>query len=259
MKIGVVGLGVVGQAVYDGLGQLGHIMSYYDIADHSTSINSVIHTDILFVCVPTPTDGNGNCDIKNVFGVVRLLNANEYSGIVAIKSTVIPGTTQHLIDQYPELKICFVPEFLRERSALSDFVSLHDVLIVGTQNTEIYQQVINAHQTIPDTTCMIGPTEAEIAKYFNNVFNALRVTFANDMFDLCNALGADYQQVFGAVSYRKTVGRDYLRCSDSLRGFGGACLPKDTQALATLFSKLNLGHVELISAILKDNQHHTKE
>lgn len=259
MKIGVVGLGVVGRAVYDGLGQLGHVMSYYDIADHSTSIDSVMHTDILFVCVPTPTDGNGNCDIKNVFSVVRLLNANEYSGIIAIKSTVIPGTTQHLIDQYPELKICFVPEFLRERSALSDFVGLHDVLIVGSNQEEVSQAVIVAHQTIPNSVCVVGPTEAEIAKYFNNVFNALRVTFANDMFELCNALGADYQQVFNAVSCRKTIGRDYLRCSDTMRGFGGACLPKDTQALASLFNKLNLGHIELISAILKDNNHHTKE
>lgn len=259
MKIGVVGLGVVGRAVYDGLGQLGHVMSYYDIADQSTNINSVIHTDIIFVCVPTPTDGNGNCDIKNVFSVVRLLNASEYTGIVAIKSTVIPGTTQHLIDQYSELKICFVPEFLRERSALSDFVGLHDVLIVGTHDTAIYQQVVDAHQTIPDAACIVGPTEAEIAKYFNNVFNALRVTFANDMFELCNALGADYQQVFNAVSHRKTIGRDYLRCSNTMRGFGGTCLPKDTQALATLFSKLNLGHVELLAAIINDNKHHTKE
>lgn len=259
MKIGVIGLGVVGRAIYDGLGQLGHEMSHYDIADQSTSIDSVRHTDIVFVCVPTPTDGNGNCDVTNVYRVVRLLNASEYTGIIAIKSTVIPGTTQHLIDQYPDLKICFVPEFLRERSALSDFVGLHDVLIVGTSSAEIHQQIVTAHQTIPDTACMIGPTEAEIAKYFNNVFNALRVTFANDMFELCNALGANYQQVFGAVSHRKTVGRDYLRCSDSLRGFSGTCLPKDTQALATLFSKLNLGHIELIGAILKDNQHHIKE
>ena len=106
---------------------------------------------------------------------------------------------------------------------------------------------------------MIGPTEAEIAKYFNNVFNALRVTFANDMFELCKTLGADYQQVFSAITHRKTVGRDYLRCSESLRGFGGACLPKDTQALATLFSKLKLTHVELFNAIINDNKNHTKD
>ena len=258
MNIGIIGLGVVGRATYDGLGQLGHTLSHYDIADKATSIDSVKHTDIVFVCVPTPTDGNGNCDLKSVYQTVRLLNAKEYSGIIAIKSTVLPGTTQHLIDQYPDLKICFVPEFLRERSALSDFVGLHDVLIVGSEQEEISQAIIAAHQTIPDSVCVTGPTEAEIAKYFNNVFNALRVTFANDMFELCNALGADYQQVFNAVSHRKTIGRDYLRCSNSMRGFGGACLPKDTQALATMFSKLNLGHLELIAAILNDNQHHTK-
>ena len=105
MKLGVVGLGVVGRATYDGLGQLGHTMSYYDIAHTETSIDSVKHTDIVFICVPTPTDGNGNCDVTNVYRVVRLLNANDYRGIIAIKSTVIPGTTQHLIDQHPDLRI----------------------------------------------------------------------------------------------------------------------------------------------------------
>lgn len=259
MKIGVIGLGVVGKAVYNGLGQLGHELAHYDITDKSTSIESVSQTDIVFICVPTPTDVDGNCDVSNVCQTVELLDSIEYSGIVAIKSTVIPGTTDSLINQYQNLKICFVPEFLREKSSLSDFIGLHDVLIVGTTNSAIYEQIVKAHQSIPETTCMVGPTEAEVAKYFNNIYNALRITFANGIFELCQALNADYQQVFNAVSNRKTIGRDYLRCSDNLRGFGGACLPKDTLALATLMKKLNLNQVTIVDSILNDNKNYIKD
>lgn len=258
MKIGVIGLGIVGKAVYDGLGQFGHQMSHYDIVDQTTNIDSVMNTEIVFVCVPTPTNNEGFCDISNVEHTVDLLSKNNYSGIVAIKSTVIPGTTQRAIEQYQNLKICFVPEFLRERSALIDFVELQDVLIIGTQDNEIYQCIVDAHQSIPKSTCMVSPTEAEISKYFSNAFNALRITFANNMFDLCQSLGADYQNVFSAVSKRQVIGKEYLRCSHNFRGFGGSCLPKDTQALATLIKNLKLNHVTVIDSMIKDNQHYIK-
>jgi UDPglucose 6-dehydrogenase len=253
MNIGIIGLGVVGRAVYDGLRQLGHTLTYFDIADTNSSINDVLYAEIVFICVPTPEHTDGSCDISCVQDTVKKLNNLNYKGIVAIKSTVIPGTTNSLIQQYPALTICFVPEFLRERSALTDFIDNHDVLIVGTDNNDCYCKIIESHGSIPKSIIQVSPTEAELSKYFSNVFNSLRVTFANGMFEICNKLGANYQHVFDAVTRRPTIQPDYLRCSEYLRGFSGHCLPKDSIALAILVKELNLD-IELFDAIVNDNR-----
>jgi UDPglucose 6-dehydrogenase len=257
MKIGIIGLGVVGQAVYDGLNQIGHSLAYYDIAFSESKIENILNSEIVFICVPTPCNQDGGCDISNVVESVRKLEELNFKGLVAIKSTVIPGTTQKLIDAYPLLKICFVPEFLRERSALTDFIDNHDVLIVGTNDINCYNLIVKSHKSIPKASKQVSPTEAEISKYFSNVFNSLRVVFANGMFDICKALNADYQNVFDAITQRTTITQDYLRCSEHLRGFSGHCLPKDSSALAVLTKQLNL-NIDLFDAIVNDNKKYTK-
>lgn len=258
MKIGVIGKGNVGGAVYEGFKQLGHTLSYYDKKDPDTSISSVIETDITFVCVPTNSEADGSCNTTMVAQAVGELASASYKGIVAVKSTVIPGTTELLIKQYPSLHICFVPEFLREKSALIDFVDNHDLLIVGTHDRNIYDQLVECHDYLPKNRVCATPTEAEIVKYFSNVYNSLRVTFANGMFEVCEQLGADYQKVFNASILRSTIAPEYLRCSQYLRGFGGHCLPKDSQAFALLVKQLGLDHITLFDAIIEDNKHHLK-
>jgi UDP-glucose 6-dehydrogenase len=119
--------------------------------------------------IAIPSDGN--CDTSIVNDVVNQLNLQKYVGVVAIKSTVIPGTTDILLDKYPDLKICHVPEFLRQKSALGDFFDNHDVLIIGTHNLEIANKVVQAHRFIPKSVSIVKPVEAEITKYFNNVHN----------------------------------------------------------------------------------------
>lgn len=257
MNIGIVGLGVVGTAISDGFQQIGHTTKSYDIKDADSTIENLVDCDIIYVCVPTGSNADGSCNISQVVATVEKLNILEYQGIVAIKSTVIPGTTHNLHNTFPNLKLCFVPEFLRERSALSDFMDLHDVLIVGTYSKTIFDSVVKCHGNIPKKTIMVSLTEAEIAKYFNNVYNAMRITFANGMFEVCKKLDADYQSVFSAVSNRDTIGTDYLRCSEFLRGYQGACLPKDTQAFAVLAKGLGLD-LDLFQAIVGDNQKHIK-
>jgi UDPglucose 6-dehydrogenase len=253
MKIGIIGLGVVGSATHDGLLQIGNSMSYYDIAHKNTSMADVLDTDIVFVCVPTETI-NGQCDVTQIQKVVQQLNQADYVGIIAIKSTVLPGTTDTLINQYPKLKICFVPEFLRAKSALSDFISGHDVLVVGTCDTDIYNTVVSSHKRIPKTSVMISATEAEVTKYFSNLYNALRIVFANGMFEVCQQIGADYQNVLQAATSRNGILPDYLLCSEHYRGFGGHCLPKDTEAFESFVRTLGLTHLSLFSAIINDNR-----
>lgn len=258
MDIGIIGMGVVGSAIAEGFQQIGHNVISFDIKNTNTKLDDLLDCRIIYVCVPTPSADDGSCDIRNVSNVINQLYQINYSGLIAIKSTVTPGTTQKLIDQYASLRLCFVPEFLRERSAVSDFVDYHDVLIVGTTNLDDYNLIVQCHGSIPKKSTMIDPTAAELSKYFSNVFNSLRIVFANGMYEVCKKLEINYQDVFSAVSNKSTVGKDYLKCDKHYRGYSGACLPKDTLAFLQLTKNLGLDHLKLFSAIIEDNQYYTK-
>ena len=107
-KIGIVGLGVVGTAVSCGIKKIGFDVIEHDIK-FKTTIFDLAETDVTFICVPTPSLSTGQCDTSIVEGVVKQLYDINYEGIVAIKSTVEPGTTDRLQDKFKSLKICFVP------------------------------------------------------------------------------------------------------------------------------------------------------
>ena len=146
MNIGVIGKGYVGSAVYDGLGQI-HKMSFHD-PKYNTNIQDIKHTKIVFICVPTDMNEDGTCNTTVVELVLKDLINIKYQGTIAIKSTVIPGTTENFQKKFKELNICCVPEFLRERSALKDFTLENDVLIIGTKNDKMSKSIIKAYGNI---------------------------------------------------------------------------------------------------------------
>jgi UDPglucose 6-dehydrogenase len=113
--------------------------------------------------------------------------------------------------------------------------------------------VIDAHGVIPKMVCVVSPTEAEITKYFNNVHNAAEVVFANAMNEMCEKLGADYQNVFDAISNRHNIHPGHLKCNDRYRGFGGACLPKDTLAWKQLAQDIGVD-VKIFASICNNNR-----
>ena len=253
MKVGVIGKGFVGTAIYEGLGQIDNDMSFHD-PKHGTRLEDIRHTEIVFICVPTDMNEDGTCDTSIVEQVLTDLYVDiGYGGVVAIKSTVIPGTTESLQSQFPFLNIVCVPEFLRERSATSDFVLEHDVLIIGSEKNEHTKVVRDAHGNIPKTMRVMAPIEAELAKYFNNVYNAARITFANGFYEVCDNLGADYQKIYDAMVQRSNIDGHYLRASRSMRGFGGYCLPKDTAAFAAMVNDMELAP-SIFSSIVEDNK-----
>ena len=127
MEIGIIGLGAVGSAVKRGFEYIGHNVVGYDIKTESTKIQDVLDTEIVYVCVGTPSNKDGSCNIDSVLEVVDDLNKLNYNGIIAIKSTVTPGTTNNLVVKYSDKKIAFVPEFLRERCAYEDFINNHNI------------------------------------------------------------------------------------------------------------------------------------
>lgn len=248
MKVGIVGIGVVGAACKFGFELLGHDVSVHDIK-MKTKIEDVAHAEIVFVCVPTPSEEDGSCDTSIVEQVVYDLKDKNYNGIVAVKSTVSPGTTERLMEQ-TGLNICFVPEFLRERCAVTDFTENHDICIIGTSDKETYRAVKNCHGSYPDKFVQLTTGEAEFCKYFNNVYNAMLITFANSFYEVCESVGVDYTNIKNAVVERKHINGNYLECNKNFRGFGGMCLPKDTAALASLAKNTK---VDFFDDLLKEN------
>ena len=251
MKIGIIGLGVVGTANKAGFEYLGHTVHFHDIK-LETKVDDLLDTEISFICVPTPSNQNGECDTSIVESVIIELEALSYKGIVAIRSTAVPGFTQSMIEKYKNLCICYIPEFLRERCATDDFINNQKLLAVGSYDSWVYKKVLIAHGDIPEHFVHLTPTEAEILKYFNNVYASLRVTFANVMFELCEKLDCDYTAIKNSYIKTGKAGDMYLDVSEGLRGYGGMCLPKDTKALAKLIEKLNL-ELDLINSIDHDN------
>ena len=251
MKIGIIGLGAVGSANKQGFDHLGHEVLVHDIK-LDTSIRDVLSAEINFICVPTPSADDGQCDTTILESVIQELDDNNYNGIIAIRSTSVPGFTQRMIEKHKNLAICFVPEFLRERCAADDFINNHKLLAVGTFDIWVFRKVVKAHGNLPEHIEHLTPTEAEVLKYFNNVYASLRVTFANVMYEICEKLNCDYTTIKNSYIKTGKAVDMYLDVSDGLRGYGGMCLPKDTKALARLMEKLNLD-LHLIASIDQDN------
>jgi UDPglucose 6-dehydrogenase len=253
MKVGLLGKGTVGKAVYEGLQRLGHQMSFFDPAHEGSKLEDVLDTECVFICVPTNQADNGNCDTSIVEKVVAQLAELNYKGLVAVKSTVVPGTSDKLAARHPALKICSVPEFLRAKTALGDFLYNHDLLIIGSHRHEDFELISRIHGNLPKHTANVKPVEAEVVKYFNNVNHSVQIIFANIAYEVCQKLGADYEAVYNAIIKRECFNPAYLMCNENLRGFGGHCLPKDTSAWNNLIKELGLPFT-MIDAVLQDNK-----
>lgn len=223
MQIGIVGLGVVGKAHKFGFEKIGQTVLVHDIL-LETNITDVLDTEVCYICVPTPSKASGECDVSIVEEVVQELIEINYSGVLAIKSTVTPGTTSKLNAKHKTSKICFVPEFLRERSPEIDFIENQKVLAIGTTNQEVFEIVKKSHGILPEKTILLKPIEAELLKYYSNVYNALRVVFANEMYEICTYLNADYTAIVEAFKSRKTSTGQYLTVNENWRGYGGMCV-----------------------------------
>jgi UDPglucose 6-dehydrogenase len=117
--------------------------------------------------------------------------------------------------------------------------------------------ITRIHGHLPQAISCVKPVEAEVVKYFNNVNHSVQIIFANIAFEVCKALGADYDAVYSAIIKRECFNPAYLMCNDNLRGFGGHCLPKDTSAWNNLVKKLGLNY-NMIQAVIDDNENLTK-
>lgn len=255
MKVGIVGVGVVGSAIRKGFKKLGHKVKVHDIKFDS-SLRDVLDTKIIYICLPTNPSLDGSCDVDLVGKTVFDLKELNYKGVIAVKSTIVPGTFKLLETLFDKKRICHVPEFLREKYAYEDFTKRHNVLVIGAHTKKCIDIVKKTHGNFPKKTLILTPYEAEFVKYFSNTFKAVKVTFANSFGKICDRHNVNYSNVLKAYELEQVGEVSYLKYSQDLKGFGGMCLPKDLLA----FSKLTEDtEVDLFSFIFKENQKFTDE
>lgn len=229
IKLGIMGVGMVGGALKKYFEKIGITPFVYDKGLALGSVEDVNNADMIFVCVPTPFDENNGFDLSYVKEACNNIKGEK---IIVIKSTVIPGTTEKLQKEYPQHKFLFNPEFLTELTADQD-MSYPDRQIVGytKESFTVAEDLLLILPLAPFEKIMPA-TEAELVKYFGNTWFATKVAFANQMYDLCQKVGANYDVIAESASADKRIGRSHLEVwHKEYRGYGGKCLPKDIKAL----------------------------
>jgi UDPglucose 6-dehydrogenase len=268
MNVAVIGAGYVGLATAVGLATLGHsvrvgerdearvealrqgkspiyepeLSSFLqDAVDggrlvvHTSNTEVVVGAQVVFLAVPTPQGEDGSADTSIVYAVLDEIASHlSPSAIVVLKSTVPVGTVGRVQDVLRELGSDAVaisnPEFLREGSAISDF--LHpDRIVIGTSDQRAAETMIELYRGLQAPLVVTDPVSSEMVKYSANAFLATRITFANAIANLCEAVGADVKDVLLGMGYDSRIGFHFFNPGP---GFGGSCFPKDTNALVAV-------------------------
>jgi len=228
LKIGIVGVGFVGKALRQYFEKQKKPLLLYDKFKNIGSFEQINQADVVFICVPTPFNKEKGFDLSFVEDIVYKIEGEK---IIVIKSTVLPGTTEKLQEKYSQHKFLFNPEFLTETSPDQDF-AYPDRQIVGytKQSFNVAEDILNLLPLAP-TMKLLPATEAEMVKYFGNAFLSTKVIFANQIYDLCQKLGINYEMVAECAGADKRIGRSHLTVwHQGKRGYAGKCLPKDTKS-----------------------------
>ena len=258
MEIGIIGQGFVGNAIYQ------KFKNYYDIKTfdikgimHCTSNKQdTMSCGIVFVCLPTPMNKNGSCHIDIVEKAVADISDLNKDNIVVIKSTVPPGTVAKWNKKYNNIDIIFNPEFLTEANAISDFENQTRIILGGPRKSTTKLKTIYSKVFPKATIVKTDSTYAEMVKYVTNSFLATKVSFANEMYEICNGLDIDYDKVIEYATYDKRLGKSHWSVPgpDGDLGYGGHCFPKDVKALIEVANENNIFPLMLIAADEKNEQ-----
>jgi len=229
----------------------------------SCDYNEILNSDITFICVGTPCNPNGSIDLScikhSAIEIGQILARENNHHVVVVRSTVIPGTTEEviipLLEKFSAKKagtdfsVAFNPEFLQEGKALHCFTS-PDKIIIGEYDRRaggVLQEIYH------DFTAPIIRTDvrtAEMIKYASNAFLATKISFINEIGNICKKLGIDVYEVAKGIGYDPRIGNKFL---DAGIGFGGSCLPKDLEALIFRAGELNY-KPELLQSVSKVNK-----
>ena len=257
IKVGIIGYGFVGKAIDYAFSTPMVEKMVLDPKYNSNTMNDLAdwQPNITFVCLPTPSADDGSIDASLVEETVKKLISSSESFIV-IKSTVTPDIVAELCAL--DSRIAYVPEFLSEGNAKTDIVnSQFMVLGVTEQGAGEYVSQIYANCSIcnPAQPITVTPVEASLIKYSINNFLAMKLTFFNQLYDLVQSYGGNYQAVLRGLlaDYRVGLSHTKIPGPDGKRGFGGACLPKDLDALIKFAEKETDVDLELLKSVKSVN------
>ncbi len=256
--IGIIGQGFVGTAVKEGLKNFFNIETY-DIAKKSTcsSLDELLKkSNTIFVCLPTPMDKDGSCYISIVEEVINEINTTSKNKTLIIKSTIPPGTTAKWNKKYLNVDIVFNPEFLTEANSVNDFKNQSRIIIGGPKKaaSRVRRIFIKAFPKVK--IIKTDSTYAEMVKYITNTFLATKVSFANEMYQICEQLKIDYDKVIEYAMHDERLGYSHWSVPgpDGDFGYGGHCFPKDVRALIHVTEKLKMSPVMLLATHYKNSK-----
>ncbi len=213
--------------------------------------------DYVFIAVGTPSDVDGQADLRYVrMAAESIADVMDHYLIIVNKSTVPVGTGDWVADiirsrrhDVPDFDVVSCPEFLREGSAISDFTG-PDRVILGSTNREAAEKVAQLHLPLRTTLMITDLRTAEMVKYASNAFLAAKISFINEIANICEALGADVKEVAYGMGLDKRIGPAFL---DAGLGWGGSCFPKDVKALASM-AEVESRHPHLLHAVMDINR-----
>ena len=231
----------------------------------SDTHTAVLESDLSLICVGTPSHTNGSLDLTYVERVCEgigaaIANKSSYHTVV-LRSTVLPGTTEGLVlpilekasgkKAFRDFGVCFNPEFLREGTAIKDFAD-PPFTVIGSDDERTTKAVSELYAMLAAPVMIVPIKVAEMVKYVNNAFHALKVTFANEIGNICKQQGIDSHLVMNIFAQDKKLNLSpyYLKPGFA---FGGSCLPKDLRALL-YHSHRNDVNPRVLDAVLESNR-----
>jgi len=261
MKFIIAGYGFVGSAIGSVLEPHHEIipvdprLNVNKIEDHIKTADGVI------ICVSTPPKDTGECDASNIWNVLKQI-PGPLDVPILIKSTVPWIDLDEMVEynkQWNKSSITYYPEFLREETALEDFVN-QKYVILGGDNTKFWSDVLYKHLPLVEHihTCTIK--EASIIKYFSNSYLATKLTFFNELYELCEKVKADYDTVSELLGLDTRIGKSHTTVPgpDGNFGWAGHCFPKDTTALIKIADDLDI-ELSVLEQAMSTNVEHRKK
>jgi len=263
MSVGVIGFGYVGQAIESFFTTECKSYVYDKFKEDLDTLEDVVNNcQVIFVCVPTPMEVDGSCHtgiVESVLQDIVMVAATHGRSldefIVVVKSTVRPGFTGAMKEEYG-LRLLFSPEFLTEAASIDDFEKVNRIILGGDVEDARVVYKIFERKVEPRgvTVAQCDVNAAEMVKLFTNAFLMTKVLFANEMYQICEKLGIEYEEVMNLACLDTRIAYSHLNVPgpDGQLGAGGHCFPKDINGLRQV-AKLAGTNEKLFTAVIERN------
>ena len=216
------------------------------------AVEAVTNSEFIFLCLPTPESSDGSADISIIETVTREIGGNLLPASIIVNKSTLPVGSVKVVEnciQRKDVSVVSNPEFLREGSAVQDFLR-PDRVVIGSDDKLAAERVSQLYEPICKNILITDPASAETIKYAANAFLAARLSFVNALASVCEVLGANINDVVDGLGSDSRIGTQFLQPGP---GWGGSCFPKDTKALLKI-AQDNGYDFELLAGVISANE-----